>query len=198
MRKIIIFLILTSSFLFGGLKVPVTELVLKDRLWFYGESENPFTGVAFATSKVTGTIVQQTNYIDGLAWGKYYEWWADGEKKVDGTYRYGLMFGRWKFFYMDGQTLCAGSYNSGKGHTPITLLDTIPEEGINGLWTYWNKDGRKIEEGYYNKNGIEKGNWAFWDNDGKKRLGKKISYQIFLWQFLLLVVLLVLKLCKFQ
>jgi len=179
MRKIIIFLILTSSFLFGGLKVPVTELVLKDRLWFYGESENPFTGVAFATSKVTGTIVQQTNFIDGLAWGKYYEWWADGEKKVDGTYRYGLMFGRWKFFYMDGQTLCAGSYNSGKGHTPITLLDTIPEEGINGLWTYWNKDGRKIEEGYYNKNGIEKGNWAFWDNDGKKRLGKKISYQIF-------------------
>ena len=57
----------------------------KDRLWFYKESNSPFTGTAFEISKETGTIIQQVNYIDGLAWGKYYEWWPNGSKKVNGT-----------------------------------------------------------------------------------------------------------------
>ena len=179
LRKSLILFTLASTFLIAGLKVPTSELILKERLWFYGESETPYTGIAFSTSKKTGSIIHQTNYIDGLAWGKYYEWWEDGEKKVDGTYRYGLMFGRWKFFYEDGKILCAGSYASGKGHHPIAQIKDIPQEGIKGLWTYWNKDGRKVEEGYYDKNGVEKGNWAFWDLDGKKHLGKKISHKIF-------------------
>ena len=70
-KKSIILLILTISFLFGGIKVPVSELVFKDQVWFYNDSEMPFTGTAFMVSDQTGSIIQQTNYIDGLAWGKY-------------------------------------------------------------------------------------------------------------------------------
>ena len=177
--KVILPILFSFSVLTAGLKVPVSDLVLRERLWYYGQSDQPFTGSAFVLSNKTGNIIQQTNYIDGLAWGKYYEWWANGKRKVHGPYRYGLMFGRWKFFYDSGKMLCAGSYISGKGHTSSDLLKEIPEDGISGLWTYWDKEGRKIEEGYYTKNGVEKGNWAFWDIDGKKRLGKKISHETF-------------------
>ena len=93
--------------------------------------------------------------------------------------RFGLMYGRWKFYYENGKMLCAGSYMNSKGHNSTELIESIPQEGISGLWTYWNSDGRKIEEGYYTKNGTEKGNWSFWDKDGKKRLGKKIDYKTF-------------------
>ena len=178
-KKSLFLLVFVNAFLFAGLKVPAGDLVFKDRLWFYKESNVPFTGVAFEISKESGTIIQQANYIDGLAWGKYYEWWPNGSKKVDGTFRFGLMYGRWKFFFDNGKILCAGSYANGKGHSSAELIKSIPQEGISGLWTYWNRDGRKIEEGYYNKNGTEKGNWAFWDLDGKKRLGKKIDYETF-------------------
>ena len=178
-KKTIFLIVFSISTLLAGLKVPVSDLVFKDRLWFYKESNVPFTGVAFSISKESGSIIQQANYIDGLAWGKYYEWWPNGSKKVDGTYRFGLMYGRWKFFYENGKILCAGSYMNGKGHRSTQFIDTIPDEGISGLWTYWDRDGRKVEEGYYNKNGTEKGNWSFWDRDGKKRLGKKIDYDTF-------------------
>ena len=178
-KKTIFLIVFSISTLLAGLKVPVSDLVFKDRLWFYKESNVPFTGVAFAISKESGSIIQQANYIDGLAWGKYYEWWPNGSKKVNGTYRFGLMYGRWKFFYENGKILCAGSYMNGKGHGSTELISAIPKEGISGLWTYWDKDGRKVEEGYYSKNGTEKGNWAFWDRDGKKRLGKKIDYKTF-------------------
>ena len=177
--KFLLIVALATADLFAGLKVSADDLVYKDRLWFYKDSNAPFTGIAFKTSKESGTIIQQARYIDGLAWGKYYEWWPNGSKKVDGTYRFGLMYGRWKFFFENGKILSAGSYSDGKGHSSIDLVNAIPKEGISGLWTFWNREGRKVEEGYYNKNGTEKGNWAFWDLDGKKRLGKKIDYETF-------------------
>ena len=170
-KNFILLWLFSLSTLLAGIKVPVSDLIFKDRLWFYKESNSPFTGTAFEISKETGTIIQQVNYIDGLAWGKYYEWWPNGSKKVNGTYRFGLMYGRWKFYYENGKMLCAGSYMNSKGHNSTELIESIPQEGISGLWTYWNSDGRKIEEGYYTKNGMEKGNWSFWDRDGKKRLG---------------------------
>ena len=58
-------------------------------------------------------------------------------------------------------------------------LKNIPKDGVRGLWTYWNKSGRKIEEGYFSKNGVAKGNWSYWDKNGRKRLGKKINYDTF-------------------
>ena len=89
-----------------------------------GISEQLERDAAFEISKETGTIIQQVNYIDGLAWGKYYEWWPTGSKKVNGTYRFGLMYGRWKFYYKNGKMLCAGSYMNGKGHNSTAVSYT--------------------------------------------------------------------------
>ena len=95
-KKFLLIGAFVTANLFAGLKVSVEDLIYKDRLWFYKESNAPFTGVAFKISQESGTIIQQARYIDGLAWGKYYEWWPNGSKKVDGTYRFGLMYGRLK------------------------------------------------------------------------------------------------------
>ena len=62
-------------------------------------------------------MIQQTNYIDGLEWGKYYEWWPNGNKKTDGTFKAGLMQGRWKFFNEKGKY--------------IAQVATLTEEAIN-------------------------------------------------------------------
>ena len=74
LRKSIIPFIFLFSSLIAGIKVPASELVLKDQFWYHGDSNTPFSGIAFIISEETGSLVQQTNYVDGLAWGKYYEW----------------------------------------------------------------------------------------------------------------------------
>lgn len=178
-KKTVLTIASAFAVIFAGTRVSISDLDLRNGLWYLQQSEYPFNGIAYKLSKESGKIIQQINYIDGLEWGKYYEWWSDGTKKVDGKFRSGLMYGRWKFFNTSGKVFCAGSYLNGKGHRPPSIISEVPKEGMRGLWTYWNKDGRKIEEGYYSKNGAAKGNWSFWDKDGKKRLGKKINYKTF-------------------
>jgi len=178
-KKYIQTLIFSLSLLLGNIKVPLAELNIRGGLWYLKASELPFNGVAYKMEDETKIIIQQINFIDGLEWGKYYEWWPDGTKKVDGKYRSGLMYGRWKFFSKNGKIFCAGSYLNGKGHKPPKMIDGVPNQGIRGLWTYWDENGRKIEEGYFGKNGSAKGNWSYWDKDGKKCLGKKINYKTF-------------------
>ena len=163
----------------AAIRVPQTELYQENGIWYDMNTNSPFNGVSYKTSDYSNMLVQQINYIDGIEWGKYYEWWPDGTKKVDGTYRSGLMHGRWKFFDENGKIYCAGSYMEGAGHKPPALMKNIPKDGVRGLWTYWDKSGRKIEEGYFSKNGVAKGNWSYWDKNGRKRLGKKINYDTF-------------------
>ena len=105
------------------------------------------------------------------------------------------MYVRWKFFYESGKILCAGSYMNGKGHGSTKLIDTIPQEGISGLWTYWDNDGLLSAKKHYDKgkpwgqyttyhqsghkitdgvvrglddygNLIKDGKWLFWDDNG--------------------------------
>ena len=178
-KKYIQIVVFSISILSANIKVPFSDIENRSGIWYLKKSKYPFNGVAQKTLVDSETIIQQINFIDGLEWGKYYEWWPDGEKKVDGKYRSGLMYGRWKFFSKKGKIICAGSYLNGKGHKPPNMMNDIPKEGIRGLWTYWDNDGRKIEEGYFSKNGAAKGNWSYWDKTGKKSLGKKINYKTF-------------------
>ena len=167
------------SMLNATARVPHGDLYQEQGIWYNINTNSPFNGIAYKVSNKSKTIVQQINYIDGIPWGKYYEWWPNGIKKIDGTYRSGYMHGRWKFFNEEGKIYCAGSYMNGNGHQPPYLLKKIPKDGVRGLWTYWNQSGRKIEEGYFSKNGVAKGNWSYWDKNGRKRLGKKINYDTF-------------------
>ena len=180
MHRILIF---TWCIYFTGVnaanKISQSELYNNKGIWYNINTSSPFNGIAYKYDENANALVQQTNYIDGIEWGKYYEWWPSGIKKTDGKFRDGLMHGRWKFFNEKGKIYCAGSYMKGEGHKPTHLIKKIPTDGRRGLWTYWDENGRKIEEGYFSINGTAKGNWSFWDKNGKKRLGKKINYDTF-------------------
>ena len=101
-KKCIQAIFFSLSLLLGNIKVSFGELDNRGGLWYLKGSEYPFNGIAYKMDNNTKIIIQQTNFIDGLEWGKYYEWWPDGTKKVDGKYRSGLMYGRWKFFSNKG------------------------------------------------------------------------------------------------
>ena len=131
-RKTIIILQFCSSLLIATIRVPIAELFQENGIWYYAGDNSPFNGVAYKKSNKSNTIIQQVNYIDGIEWGKYYEWWHNGVKKVDGTYRSGVMHGRWKFFNENGKISCAGSYINGTGHRPPKLIKNIPQKGIRG------------------------------------------------------------------
>ena len=170
-KNALFYLYFSFAVINAAIRVSQTELYQENGIWYDMNTNSPFNGVSYNTSDYSNILVQQINYIDGIEWGKYYEWWPDGTKKVDGTYRSGLMHGRWKFFDENGKIYCAGSYMEGAGHKPPVLMKNIPKDGVRGLWTYWDKSGRKIEEGYFSKNGVAKGNWSYWDKNGRKRLG---------------------------
>ena len=53
-KNFILLCLFSLSTLSAGIKVPVSDLIFKDRLWFYKESNSPFTGTAFKISNETG------------------------------------------------------------------------------------------------------------------------------------------------
>ncbi len=177
--SIILVLLFFTSSLEASPRISINQLNNIGGLWYYQESQTPFTGIAFSISKNTGNIILERKYIEGLYSGKYNEWWNTGEIKIKGTYRNGLMNGRWKFYYENGKTLCTGSYQNGNNGFLVNGIRGIPKNGKTGLWTYWDTKSKKIEEGYF-KIGKQIGKWAFWDSKGKRYSGVKIDYESYL------------------
>ena len=92
MYKIFISILsLYFSVIYATARVPHGDLYQTKGIWYNSNTNSPFNGVAYKVSEKSKTIVQQINYIDGTQWGKYYEWWPNGIKKIDGTYRSGFM-----------------------------------------------------------------------------------------------------------
>ena len=70
------------SMLNATARVPHGDLYQEQGIWFNINTNSPFNGIAYKVSNKSKTIVQQINYIDGIPWGKYYEWWTNGIKKI--------------------------------------------------------------------------------------------------------------------
>ena len=66
----------------AAIRVPQTELYQENGIWYDMNTNSPFNGVSYKTSDYSNMLVQQINYIDGIEWGKYYEWWPDGTKRL--------------------------------------------------------------------------------------------------------------------
>ena len=108
--------------------------------------------------------------------GKVFDFYENGQKKLDGNYRKGLMNGKWTYWYANESKKKEGMYKDGL---------------IDGLWTYWDNGGNKYQRivvrkgekdgeflfSYSNhhmkmsahgtfKNGIENGTWTWWYENG--------------------------------
>ena len=82
---------------------------------------------------------------------KIMNWYKNGQKKEEGTYKDGKQDGLWTSWYKNGQKMYEGAYKDGKA---------------DGKWTRWYEDGQKMETTY--KDGYEDGKWTIWDKNGKK------------------------------
>lgn len=78
-------------------------------------------------------------------------WYSNGQKSMEGRYRFGETDGDFKWWYSNGQPQGIGSYASG---------------AMNGRWVWWHTNGMKQMEGIYSGDAKE-GLWSCWDPNGK-------------------------------
>ena len=90
--------------------------------------------------------------------GRVFDFYENGQKKLNGRYRKGLMTGQWKYYYENGHKKEVGIYKDGEQE---------------GKWTYWFENGQKESEGKY-EDGLRSAEWIFWNENGD--LNRSIYY----------------------
>jgi len=85
--------------------------------------------------------------------GLHTEWYENGQKKEETTYKDGEKDGLWTEWFENGQKEKEGTYKNGKE---------------DGKYTLWYSNGQKEEEGTF-KNGKEDGKYTFWYENGRKK-----------------------------
>ena len=126
-------LIITALMLVVGcgsdsIKLDINNLIDRGGLMYAPNDDEPFTGIVF-------------------------DFYENGEKKLNGNYRKGLMNGKWTDWYESGQ----------KSSETTSFKDGIPD----GLFTSWYENGQKESEGTF-KDGKEDGLHITWFENGFK------------------------------
>ena len=124
------------------------------------------TTIAFSQSKVNikswwskNVKIDSSGTNDnGKRDGLYTQWYENGQKKWEGTYKDGKIVEEWTFhydYYENGQKKEEGTYKkNGKK---------------DGKWTSWHENGKKTIEGTY-KDGKKDGLETRWYENGQKEL----------------------------
>ena len=51
--------------------------------------------------------------MNGVAHGKFTEYFPGGQKRLSGAFRSGIQEGEWTWWYLDGETALSGNYTKG-------------------------------------------------------------------------------------
>ena len=87
---------------------------------------------------------------------QYYE---DGSKYIEGSYKNGERHGTWNAWYRDGKLWSTGEYKDGMEHGIKTVYHEngqkyyegeLTEDKRTGIWTFWNKEGKELKKVDYN------------------------------------------------
>ena len=146
-------LIITALMLFVGCSsdpIDGSTLVRKDGLYYASDANEPYSGVAVEYYD-NGQKMREGSYKDGERDRKWTGWYENGQKRYEETYKDGKEDGKWTGWWENGQKYLEGTYKNGKE---------------DGLWTYWRENGQKWREVTY-KDGqyISK---KCWDDDGNE------------------------------
>jgi antitoxin component YwqK of YwqJK toxin-antitoxin module len=90
---------------------------------------------------------------DGVLDGPSTEWYEDGQKQGERTYKDGVLNGPYTMWYQSGQQKSEGAYKDGES---------------DRAYTRWYENGQKQEEGTY-KDGVPHGPVTAWYEDGQKK-----------------------------
>lgn len=81
------------------------------------------------------------------------EYYSNGNKKIEGTYKNNLRDGKWTYWFENGKVWSEGTFRKGQS---------------DGVFNVNNEDGTKYMQSCY-KNGIPDGCWSFFDKNIKKK-----------------------------
>ena len=149
--------------------INIDELVFKDRrgntgsssrsrIWYTKDTNIPYSGKAVEWWE-DGKKSSEATFKDGRLDGKEIVWRANGQKKWYRTYKDGIKDGKWAWWYSNGQKKKEGNYKNGKE---------------DGKKTFWYENGQKQVEGTF-KNEIKDGKWTYWYENGQKE--RKETYK---------------------
>ncbi|MEL3948070.1 MULTISPECIES: toxin-antitoxin system YwqK family antitoxin [Streptomyces] len=88
--------------------------------------DEPFTGEA--VEYLSGHLVSQVMYTEGIKDGSFREWYKDGTLRAEGVMRVGLVSGEFKRWHPNG-VLAKRVINSEDGKTPLAEFEW-DEEGL--------------------------------------------------------------------
>lgn len=99
---------------------------------------------------VAPKITEQYEQINSIKNGSYKSYYNDGKLKSEGTFLNGLYNGAWIYYYSNGNEMGRGSYIAGDG-TDVSELSGLPRNGRDGLWKFYNVNGKVKQEANYIK-----------------------------------------------
>lgn len=124
-----------------------------------------------------GQKKSEGEYKAGLEEGIWQYWYENGGKLSGGIYFKDEKIGVWNYYYEEGQLkstetfqkagygLYEGFYENGVTNAKGNISAGRPQ----GIWTYWNIDGRKTLQGNFNY-GIRDGEWTRFFREGEMKL----------------------------
>ena len=139
-RLLTVTILLFASLLYSQSKYDINNLIDRGGLKYAPNDDEPYTG-------------------------KVFDFYENGQKKLDGNYRKGLMNGKWTYYHENGQIHGEGRYIDGDGSNP-SETSGIPFNGRTGRWSFWYENGQKSEEGTW-KEGKKDGKWTWYNEDEK-------------------------------
>jgi uncharacterized protein len=123
-------------------------------------------------------------YNSGLEEGSWIYWYLNGEKMSEGKYLRGEKTGIWNDFHANGKIKSTATYTQA-GHF---VFEAFHENGVtsvkgnciynkpDGMWTYWNSDGRINLKGNFNY-GVREGEWTRFFPDGEMKIFFKNGFK---------------------
>ena len=127
---------------------------------YFSRSGNVILEITFKNNKkngkyarfngVTGKMIEQGNYLNGVKNGSYTKWFSNGLKRVEGTYSKGMKDSIWNYYFKNGtgSLRISGKFNNGKK---------------DGNWIFYDKNGN-----IRNKINFQKGNQTIKEKQSTK------------------------------
>ena len=115
----------------------------------------------------------ESNFKNGKQHGLTRSWRKDGEKLAEVNFKHGINHGLWTDWYKNGQKMSEKNLKDGKLISCESWKPDgkkCPETNLkngNGVSVSYHLNGNKRIEVNY-KNGMQHGLWTIWNKDGKK------------------------------
>lgn len=119
----------------------------------WGLAQGPY----FLWDEETGKLVGRGYFVDGTRTGLVERFWADGTREFEGYYFRNEPVGLHRSWYRSGRLFCEGGF----------AINRLLKGGEVGLWRWWHDNGVLSEEGVYNGEGGRSGIWRDWHSNGQ-------------------------------